>query len=473
MIDQELAFTPAWRLRDLILSRRLSPVELTELLLARIESLNPGLNAYLTVVADQALASARQAEASLMQGAQVGPLHGIPISIKDLTLTKGIRTTRGSLIYKDSVPDTDELVVARIRAAGAVILGKTNTPEFGISATTENRLGDACRNPWDLERTSGGSSGGAAAAVAAGLGPLAQGTDAGGSIRIPASLCGVYGIKPTQGRVSRLYQGPGGWGQLAQNGPITRTVRDAALLLQVMAGPDTLDPTCIKEPPPDFSALLGNGVKGLRIGWSPDLGGVPVDPEVRRLTQQAARVFEDMGAYVEDVDIPVDSQQLRAIFFSLFLSDFAAAYGDLLATHAGDMSPFLRQMLEEAVQWPASRLARALRQLEWHRARMDEVMQRYHLLLTPTLATPAFPVGQRPEMIDGQQVDPIWGFTPFVFVFNLSGQPAASVPCGFTSQGLSVGLHIVGRKGDEATVLRASAAFEEARPWAGRLPTVS
>ncbi|MSQ22909.1 MAG: amidase [Dehalococcoidia bacterium] len=473
MTDQELAFTPAWRLRELIASRKVSPVELTELFLARIQQLDPGLNAYLTVAAEQALASARRAEAEVKPGANLGPLHGIPVAIKDLTSTGGIRTTRGSLIYKDFVPDVDEPVVARIRSAGAVILGKTNTPEFGFSATTENLLGDACRNPWNPERTPGGSSGGAGAAVAAGLAPTAQGSDGGGSIRIPCSMCGVYGIKPTFGRVARPYQGPGAWGPLAQNGPITRTVLDAAILLQVMAGHDPLDPTSIKEDPPDFSAVMNAGVRGLRVGWNPDLGGVPVDPEVRRVTAKAVQAFEELGAHVVEAEIPIDHLRLRDVFMTIFLSDYAASFGELLRTRGNEMSPFLREMLLDAVMWPASKLALALHELEWHRARMNTVMEQYDLLLTPTLATPPFPVGQRPSVIDGQDVDPVWAFTPFCFPFNLTGQPAASLPCGFSSEGLPIGLHLIGRLGDEATVLRASAAFEQARPWAQRRPVVS
>ena len=202
------------------------------------------------------------------------------------------------------------------------------------------------------------------------------------------------------------------------------------------------------------------------------MGSVPVDQEVRQVTAQAAQVFEELGAHVEEADVPLDHQQVRDIFNTLFLSDFAANYGELLASRAKEMSPFLRDMLVRAVQWPASKLASALRSLEWHRARMDSAMQRYDLLLTPTLATAAFPVGQRPRVIDGRQVEPDWGFTPFCFPVNLSGQPAASVPCGFSSEGLPIGLHIIGRRGDEATVLRASAAFEQARPWADRRPVV-
>ncbi len=473
MADDDLAFAPAWHLRQLIGEKKVSPVELAQLFLSRIEALNPKLNAYLTVTAEEALAAAREAEGAVLRGEELGPLHGVPISIKDLVATKGIRTTRGSLLYKEFVPDEDEVVVQRIRRAGAVILGKTNTPEFGHLGTSENLLGDACRNPWDLSCTSGGSSSGAGAGLAAGLHPLAHGSDGGGSIRIPSSMCGVYGIKPTQGRVPRPYPIPGGWGIFSQNGPMAHTVRDAALLLQVMAGPDSSDPTCIQEAPPSFLSSLNDGVRGLRIGWSPDMGSLPVDPEVRRTAQEAAQVFVELGATVEDADFALEHEQVREMFKTIWWSDYAANFGELVATRGEETTPTFRAMVEEAVQWKASRLALALRELEWHRARVAQVFQSFDLLLTPTLATTAFPVEQRPEVIDGQPVDPFWGFTPFSFPINMSGNTAASVPCGFSAQGLPIGLHIIGRKGEEATVLRASAAFEAARPWADRHPPVS
>ena len=473
MTDDDLAFTPAWQLRRLIGEKKISPVELTELFLRRIETLNPKLNAYLTVVAEEAVTTAREAEAAVKRGDKLGPLHGVPISIKDLTATRGIRTTRGSLLFKNFVPDEDEVVVERIRQAGAVILGKTNTPEFGHLGTSENLLGDYCRNPWDLRCTSGGSSSGAAAGLAAGLHPLAQGSDGGGSIRIPASMCGVYGIKPTQGRVPRAYPVPGGWGIFVQNGPMARTVRDAAVLLQVLAGPDTGDPTCILEPPPDFLTTLGEGVHGLRIGWSPTMGSVPVDPEVRHSIEEAAQVFTELGATVEEADFALDHEEVWEVFKTFFWSDYAANLGELLATRSEEVTPSIRVIVETAGRWNVSRLALAFRELEWHRARVAGLFERFDLLLTPTLATTAFPVEQRPAVIDGQPVNPYWGFTPFTYAFNMSGNPAASIPCGFDGKGLPIGLHIVGRKGEESTVLRASAAFEAAHPWADHRPPVS
>ncbi|MBI4203009.1 MAG: amidase [Chloroflexi bacterium] len=473
MDDAALAFAPAWRLRDLVAQKQVSPVELAELFLERIARLDPRLNAYLTVAAEQTLESARQAERMVLAGVVLEPLHGVPIAIKDLTPTRGLRTTRGSLLFKDNVPQVDAIVVARIRQAGTVILGKTNTPEFGCSATTENRLGDDCRNPWDPKRTSGGSSGGAAAGLASGMHPLAHGTDAGGSIRVPSGMCGVFGIKPTQGRVAQSYVGPGGWGALAQSGPITRTVRDAALLLQVMAGPHPDDPLAIPEAAPDFVAGLEGGVKDMSLGLSLDMGGVPVDREVRACVQKAAKAFEEMGAVVEEVQVELDHEAVRQAFMAIFLADYAASLEELYLRDKELFSPLMSRFMETALHMPASELAKALRQREWHRWRMDALVSRYDLFLTPTLAVTAFPVGQRPAVIDGQAIDPDWSVTPFTFLFNMSGHPAASVPCGFSSEGLPIGLQIVGQKGDEARVLRASAAFEEARPWVDKRPKAS
>lgn len=473
MAQQETAFMPAWRLRDLIREKKLSPVEATREFLARIERLNPKLNAYLTVCAEDALASARAAEDAVMRGRRLGPLHGVPISIKDLNPTRGIRTTMGSLVHIDWVPDQDDIVVERVRRSGAVILGKTNTPEFGHRGTTENLLGDACRNPWDTSCTAGGSSGGAAAALAAGLCSLATGSDGGGSIRIPAGFCGVFGIKPTQGRVPNTYTEPGAWRPFSQNGPLARTVRDAAILLQVLAGPDLRDPTSLLHRPPRFEAALVDDVRGLRVAWSPDLGYAPVDPEVRAAARRAVSVFEELGAIVEEATPEIDGQQMRRLFRTIWFADHGANYGHLLEQQAHLLMPSFRLQLEHTRKVTAAELSRALRELEWHRARMARFFAKYDLLLTPTLAVPAFPVEQAPAVIDGKAVNPDWGYTPFSYPINLGGQPAASVPCGFSSRGLPIGLHVVGPKGAEATVLRACHAFEQARPWAERRPPVS
>lgn len=472
MTDAELAFTPAHRLAKLVAQGDVSPVELTELFIGRIEALNPKLNAYLTIAADDALGFARAAERAVTDGKELGPLHGVPVSIKDLEMTAGIRTTFGSLIYEDHVPDSDSGVTERVRSSGAVIMGKTNTPEFGMSGTTENRLGDACRNPWDTSRTTGGSSGGAGAALASGLCPLATGSDAGGSIRIPSSFCGVYGIKPTLGRVPRF----GGVARpspnpVSQPGPMARTVKDAAILLQALAGPDERDVITIREEPPDYLAGLGGGVKGLRIGWSPDLGYATVDPEVVEMTSAAAGLFEELGASVEEADLHLDDPFNSTD--SMTYANAYASYGHLYEDRRSDLTDLVRGRLAPGKRVTGADYARALGYLEQMRRKVAVSMEEYDLLATPTMAVPAFPIGQRPSTIAGKEVESDWAFNPFNFVFNMTGQPAASIPCGFTRDGLPVGLHLVGRLRDEATVLRASAAFEELRPWAEERPPVS
>ena len=474
MDEKQLAFTPAWKQRDMIASGEISPLELTELYLRRIDALNPKLNAYLTVVGDMAMGWARKAEAAVQRGDTLGPLHGVPISIKDLNATKGIRTTNGSLIFKDQVPDADDMVTERIRKSGAIILGKTNTPELGHKGSTENRLGEPCRNPWDTSRTPGGSSGGAAAGQVSGLSALSQGSDGGGSIRIPASFCGLYGIKSTQGRVPSIATGPGGWGQLGQNGPITSNVKDSAMLLQVLAGPDDRDPVCIRTQPPDFSANLDGGVKGLRIGWTPDFGSAPVDPEVRSACEAAAMAFQDLGASVETADTYIDIDDAVELLDTIMWTDRTANSGHLLAEHADKMTDTFRPPLEAAMGWSAQKVAFALRRLEWHRFRMAQVFDKYDLLLSPTMSVPAFTIGTLPEVIDGKKINnPIWGFNPFNFLINLSKQTAASIPCGYSSDGLPIGLHIIGDCGQESLVLQASAAYEQAHPWADKHPPIS
>ena len=343
MTDIDLAFTPAWRLRQLIDDKQLSPVELTTHLLRRVEELNPRLNAFLTVCADEALAAAKLAEEQTARGEGLGALHGIPVPIKDLSRTAGVRTTRGSLLYKDDVPDVDDMVVESIKAAGGIVIGKTNTPEFGHRGTTENLLGEPGRNPWDLERTPGGSSGGSAAAVASGLSPVAQGSDGGGSIRVPANFCGVYGFKPSRGRIPTPYGTTGGWNVFGVSGPLTRDVRDAATMLNVMSGPFPENPMSILEPPPDFTEGLQDGIKGLRVAYAPSIGRMPVDPEVRAVVREAAGLLADLGAEVDEIDPDVDGLTLRESFRTIFVSDMSAGLGHLLDTQADLLMPTMRE----------------------------------------------------------------------------------------------------------------------------------
>ncbi|MAX58706.1 MAG: glutamyl-tRNA amidotransferase [Chloroflexi bacterium] len=471
MQDTDLFYTPVWQLRELLDTRRVSSTELTETFLRRIERLNPKLNAYLTVTGEEALAAAKAADEKIGQGRENGPLLGIPISLKDLEATKGIRSTMGSLAYQDAIPEMDSVVAERVKASGAVLLGKTNTPEFGLQGTTENRLGDPCRNPWNTERTAGGSSGGAGAAVAAGMCPFATGTDGGGSIRNPSSFNGIFGIKPTLGRVPRA----GGLGRPApnltsQSGPMARNVRDAAILLKVLAGHDSRDPGSMRDSVPDFLAGLDNSVRGLRLAWSTGMGYAAIDPEVASITSTAARVFEELGCTVDDPAFALDNP--IPAFLTIFYTGNYTVYGHLMEECPEKLSDNARFCFEHGSQATAADYARAIRAVDEMKAKIDDLMDTYDLLLTPTMAVPPFPIGQPPDRIDGKDVPPRSSYSPMTRPFNLSGQPAASVPCGFSSEGLPIGLHIIGKRGDEATVLRASAAFEQARPWEHLRPDI-
>ncbi len=471
-MSSDLAFMSAIELSAAIRAQEVSSVEATENFFERIGRLDSQLNSYLTLCQEQALNDARAADEAVQRGGQLGPLHGVPISIKDLEVTKGVRTTMGSAVFRDTVPDIDSIVVERVKAAGAIILGKTNTPEFGQSGTTENKVGDPCRNPWNTERTPGGSSGGAAAALAAGLCTVATGSDGGGSIRIPASFSGIFGIKPTQGRVPRY----GGLGRPAanhfsQSGPMTRTVADCALLLQVLAGPDSRDPTSIRQPAPDFSAGLGAGVRGMRLAWTPDYGYAGVDPEVARVTETAARLFEELGASVETPDFAIEDP--FPAFWDVFATSAFTSYGHLLDQHRNDFSEYGLRSIEHGAEVTGADLSRAILWVDQLGRRMEDFFDEYDLLLSPTMAVPAFPIGQRPTNIGGKEVEPFWGYLPFTYPINMTGQTASSVPCGFSQDGMPIGLHIVGPRGSEAKVLQASAAFEAARPWADKRPPVS
>jgi aspartyl-tRNA(Asn)/glutamyl-tRNA(Gln) amidotransferase subunit A len=468
MDQAELAFTPATELAALIRRKALSPVELTEAILGRIERSNPALNAYCTVTAEEALAEARAAETAVLRGEPLGPLHGLPISIKDLTATRGVRTTRGSRLFADHVPAEDAPAAERVRAAGAVILGKTNTPEFGWKGDTSNLVFGATYNPWDHTRSAGGSSGGAAAALAAGLGPLALGTDGAGSIRIPAAFCGVVGLKAQLWRVPNYP--PSTLETLSHTGPMARTVRDAALLLQVMAGPDARDRLSLPDAGVDWPAACEGGVRGLRVAWSPDLGYAAVEPEVRAIAEAAARRFAaDLGCGVEEADPgfedPGDAERL------LFYTGIAVNLAGLDPARRALLDPEMARAVEEEVDSRTAldyALACRVRQAVWEACR--PFFARYDLLLTPALAVLPFAAGEEgPHMVAGRRVGR-FGWTPFTYPFNLTGQPALVVPAGWSATGLPVGLQIVGRLYDEATVLRAGAAFEAVQPWAQRRP---
>ncbi|PYN58707.1 MAG: amidase [Candidatus Rokuibacteriota bacterium] len=467
MSDERLCWTPATELAALIRKKKVSPVEVLDAVLDRIERLNPKLNAFVTLTDEPARREAKAAERALSKkGARLGPLHGVPFSVKDLVITKGVRTTFGTPLYRDNVPSEDAPMVERLKAAGAIMLGKTNTPTFGWIGATHNLLFGPTRNPWNLGRTPGGSSGGASAAAAAGLGPLHVGTDGGGSIRIPASFAGIYGLKASFGRIP-AYPPSGAW-SLSHIGPMTRTVADAALMLQVAAGPDERDQTSLPAAPVDYVKALAGGVKGLRVAWSADLGFADVvDPEVRDLCAKGASAFREVGCRVEAVDpgwpSPLDC------WSQLFGGGIATRLAPYL-DRKSEIDPGLYRIIETTLKNPPTTYVQAwFDRLAWweHPRRLFE---KYDLLLTPTIACPPFAIGlDNPTEIAGKPVPP-YAWIPFTFPFNMTGQPAASVPCGFTKDGLPVGLQIVGRRFDDATVLRASAAFERVRPWARHRP---
>jgi aspartyl-tRNA(Asn)/glutamyl-tRNA(Gln) amidotransferase subunit A len=461
---------PATALVDAIWTKKVSPVEVIDSLFARLHQINPRINAYCTLTEEQARRAAREAEAALMRGDQLGALHGVPVSIKDLLITKGVRTMFGSRIRQAYVPEEDAPAVAKLLTAGAILIGKTTTPEIGFKGVTDCPLTGVSRNPWNLEKTCGGSSGGAGAAVAAGLGPLAVGTDGGGSIRIPSSFSGVFGLKPSFGRVA-VYP-PSPVAVLVHAGPMTRTVRDAALMLSAMAGPDERDLLSLPADPTDYLAACEGGIRGLSVAWSPTLGYAEVDSEVARLTESAARVFEsDLGCHLEAADPGFESPW--SYFSVLWVVSYGIRLGSFLAEWQSRMDPDLVTLVKQSKRLGATDYAEALvqRAALWDRVR--KFFERYDLLLTPTLPVPPFAAGRiAPPTVSASRegLIPFPDWVPFTYPWNLTGQPAASVPCGFTADGLPVGLQIVGRRFADRTVLKAAAAFEQARPWAEKRP---
>jgi aspartyl-tRNA(Asn)/glutamyl-tRNA(Gln) amidotransferase subunit A len=462
----DVAFLSAEELIAAFRARRLSPVEVTEAILARIDRVNPVVNAYTTVSAEQAMAGARAAEEAYGKG-EAGPLAGVPFSIKDLTPTKGIRTARGSLVDPDWVPDEDPPVVERLYAAGGVILGKTNTPELGWKGDSGNRVFGPSYNPWKLDRTAGGSSGGAAAAVATGLGPIAQGSDGAGSIRIPAAFCGIYGLKQSFGLVPQYP--PSAVGDLSHIGPMTRTVTDAAIMLNVIAGADARDRLSWSSGI-DYTQGLNDGIDGLRIAYSPTLGYVDVDEDVLAAVGEGVKTLQSLGADVVEVDpgLPDPADILDMIWAGAMSGYFLGRLeqvGDLI-------DQGLLATVQQTGGLTAAELANALQRRNTYYTGMREFMRDYDLLVTPSMPSTAFTAGlDEPDNWQRKTIAPL-DWTPFTFPFNLTGQPAATLPVGFDRQGLPIGLQIVGRWRDDPTVLRASRALERAQPWADNRPPI-
>jgi aspartyl-tRNA(Asn)/glutamyl-tRNA(Gln) amidotransferase subunit A len=469
MLDEDLPFASGSELIERYREGSLSPVAVTEAMVERIERLNPTLNAFSAVTAEIARAAAVRAEAAYQDGS-AGPLAGVPITIKDITNVKGLTNRRGSRVYADDPPATSNSpFVQRVLDAGAVLFGQTTTPELGWKGETTSPVTGTTRNPWNLDRTPGGSSGGAAACVATGIAPFAHGTDGAGSIRIPASFSGVFGLKASVGLVP-VYPASA-VGDLAHHGPLSWTVRDAALLLNVVAGHDPRDRHSW-DPHVDFVDALANlDLRGLKVAWSPDLGYAAVEPEVLSIAQSAAQVFADLGCEIvaDHPDLP-DPWPIEHVIWA---SAMAGARFDDFDQAREIMDPGLVEIVEQGRAMSAGEVSRARQLQSEYAAAWAEWMLGYDLLLTPTLPCTAFPVGQdQPGSVAGRETTYL-SWTGFTYPFNLSGQPAATVPCGFAGDGLPVGLQIVGRLKDDALVLRAAAAFEQARPWQQTRPPIA
>ena len=456
----------------------MSSVEAARDCLARIERHNPELNAFLTVCAERALEDAARADAALKAGETGQALLGVPIAVKDLHETAGLRTTFGLAAHAEHVPDADCIMVERLRAAGAVIVGKTNTPALGMLGESKNRLGPDSVNPFDAGRTSGGSSGGSAAAVAAGLLPWATGSDSAGSITQPAAFCGVYGAKPSHGRVP-TWPNAGDSLLFADNGPLSDTVADAALMLAVTSGHDPRDPISLRGAPPDFEGAAAAGTRdaregnrplaGMRIAWSPDLGHFPVDAQVRDIAEAAAKSFEDLGAALVEITPKIENP--FDVYMPIYISDLMYSLGDRLTEIEEELFEESRREFDEYRLASAESLVGYRNRLLHFRSAMADVFEDCELLLTPATATLSFPIGEPPSTLGGREVAPGWmTFMPFQITWNMTGQPTAALPCGLSAEGLPVGLLAAAGRGREDTLLRVSAAYEVARPWLDTLP---
>ncbi len=467
MTDQELGYAPAVRLAEMIRAKLVSPVEVTRAVLARIERLEPRVNAFAHLAAEPAMAAARRAETALMQGGRIGRLHGVPVTIKDLAITRDMPTQFGSLMMQGNRPGEDTPMVTRLQDAGAIVLGKTTTSEFGWTGVSRSPLTGVTHNPWRHGYNAGASSAGAGAAAAAGFGPLHQGSDGAGSIRMPAHFCGVFGLKPSFGRVPAYPVGAADF--TTHNGPLTRTVADAALMLLVMAGPHPLDHTTLEAWPADYLGRLAEGVRRRRIAYSPDLGHVRVDPSVAAMVKAAALRFADLGAHVEEASVPwgPSGPELIRLFWPAHL---AARFAARLPEWDSRMDPGLVACVRAGMGVTLEQYQAARERKHAYVAAIHQWFEDWDFLLTPAVSVAAFPV-ERLSPSDWPQHEWDWvQWAEFSYPFNMAWNPAANVPCGFTAEDLPVGLQIVGRRFDDLGVLQAAAAFEQAQPWADKRP---
>ena len=466
----ELIWATAAELAAMIRRKEVSAVELLTAHLERIEQVNPALNAIITLLPDMALELAQRADEKQARGEALGLLHGLPMAHKDVAETKGIRTTMGSPVFKDYLPEADDLIIARLKEAGCITIGKTNVPEFGAGSHTFNRVFGASRNPYDLSKTCGGSSGGAAAALAAGMIPLADGSDLGGSLRNPASFCNGVGFRPTPGRVPD-YPKSNAWGTLGVSGPMARTVQDVALMLQAIAGYDARAPISLQEPASIFAADLGRDFTGVRIAWSADLGVLPVDANVTSVLEAQLPVFSDLGCHVEWAE--PDFRDAYDIFQTLRAWSFEQSFAERF-------EEFGEEQFKETIRWNVEQgrhltgaqisRAEAKRTELFHRVR--EFLESYEFLLLPTAQVPPFPIEwEYPTSINGVAMATYIDWMMSCAFITVTGLPAISLPGGFTEDGLPIGLQIVGRPRCDFAVLQLAYAFQEATRFYERKPS--
>jgi amidase len=468
----DICFTPAARLARLVRARKVSATEVMRAFIAQVERVNPKVNAIVTFLPEQALKAARALD---RRKSPAGPLAGLPIAYKDLVATKGIRTTQGSPIFRDHVPAEDHSLVERLLAAGAITLGKTNTPEFGAGSQTFNRVFGATRNPYDLDKTCGGSSGGAAAAVATGMLPFADGSDLAASLRNPGNYCNVVGFRPSPGRVPN-WPAINGWDSLAVVGPIARTVEDTAFLLSAMAGPDPRVPVSIAEPGSMFARPLKRSFRKVRVAWSRDMGGVPMDPRVTAVLEEQKAVFRDLGCVVEEAcpDFGGATESFETLRALAFLQKNGPLY--MNKEHRAQLKQTVVWNIEQGLALTPEKIARAetLRTQLFHR--MRTFLERYDFLLCPVNQLPPFPVDEEyPTEIAGVKLGNYLDWMKTCYYVTITAHPAISVPAGFTSDAkpLPVGLQIVGRYRDDFGVLQLAHAFEQATQVWKRRPALA
>ncbi|WP_019142342.1 amidase [Noviherbaspirillum massiliense] len=470
-MSQDICFMTATEMAAQIRAGQLSAREVMSAHLAQIERINPQVNAIVTLHAEQAMASAKAADEAQARGEPLGPLHGVPVAHKDLMLTKGMRTTFGSKVHEHFVPTRSALVVERQQQAGAISVGKTNTPEFGAGSQTFNAVFGVTRNPYDLSKTCGGSSGGSAVALATGMVPLADGTDMGGSLRCPANYCNVVGLRPSVGRVPQV-PALDGWGNLSVSGPLARTVEDLALHLSVMAGPDARDPLAISEDGARFRAPLAHDFRGVRIAWSPDMGGLPVDRRVVQAIDAQRKVFEQLGCRVEEA-CP-DFRDAHEVFMAIRAYNFELQLGAVMDQHPGVLKDTVVWNIEAGRKLTGTQIARAEKLRTALFQRMHQFMQSYDYIVFPVNQVPPFPVEQQyVTEIDGVKMDNYIDWMRSCYYISATTHPAISVPAGFTQDGLPVGLQIVGRHRGEFELLQIAHAFEQATGIGRKRPAIA